>query len=179
MHNLGPTGFLSKGAIFFSTLLLLVILLFPAGPPLNAEQKTIYFYYGQGCPHCALVESFFSDTGVYDQYRIEKREVYFNRANATAFNRDMNRFGVPEAERAVPTVIADSNYLMGDKPIINGFSELAKDYKLSPEEMVALAASKEADSKPSTLAIFAGAAAIVLVIAGMCVIHKRRQKHRR
>jgi len=85
----------------------------------------IYFFYGQGCPHCALIEEFFEKEGLYKNYPIERKEIYFNRENALLFSNVMEQRGVSENERGVPTVVIGSKILVGDQVIITRFRKEA------------------------------------------------------
>jgi cytochrome c biogenesis protein CcdA/glutaredoxin len=85
------------------------------------ETKKIYFFYGDGCPHCTQVEKFFQAERLYDKYDIDQREIYFNRENAILFNQMLDSLGVSSEMRGVPAVIMGDKILMGDQPIIDGF----------------------------------------------------------
>src|SRR3972149_1798825 len=82
----------------------------------------IIFFYGTGCPHCAEVEKYFEENGMFDKYSIEKREIYFDRDNALLFNQVMDRLGVTAGDRGVPMVVIGNGVIMGDKPIIETFT---------------------------------------------------------
>lgn len=88
----------------------------------QAQSKpNIYFFYGTGCPHCALAEEFFLKENLYSRYPIDKREIYFNRENALLFNVLMDRLQVPPEGRGVPMVVMGDIVIMGDAPIIDTF----------------------------------------------------------
>ncbi|RJR26793.1 cytochrome c biogenesis protein [candidate division WWE3 bacterium] len=90
----------------------------------SAQENKIYFFYGNGCPHCAVVEEYFEKNGFFDKYPIENKEIYFNRDNAFLYNALMGKLGVPEQQRGVPTLVVGDKVFVGDKPIIDNF-ELA------------------------------------------------------
>ena len=89
------------------------------------EVGGIYFFYGEGCPHCTQVEKFFETQKLYDSYPIDKREVYFNRENAIFFNDLLTKLGKSNESRGVPTLIIGDTVLVGDSPIIENFVSLA------------------------------------------------------
>jgi len=93
-----------------------------------SKSSSIYFFYGQGCPHCAQVESFFEENNLYKRYPVEKKEIYFNKDNAFLFNTLLGSSQIPSTERGVPAVILGSKVLMGDKPIIDNFIIEAEKY---------------------------------------------------
>lgn len=116
------------GIVLGVGLLFALVFLLRAPAAAADTSKTIYFYYGTGCSHCAKVESYFDRINAYAKYHIENREVYFDNNNAAAFAAAMDALGVPASERGVPTVIIGDKVLTGDEPIINGFVDAADTY---------------------------------------------------
>lgn len=96
--------------------------------PTLAEEKKIYLFSGLGCPHCAQVNQFFEEKGFYDKYPIEKKEVYFDRENATALNEFFEKYEVPLERRGVPVVFIGDNYLVGGQDIPDQFEDLASKF---------------------------------------------------
>jgi len=88
----------------------------------------IYFFYGQGCPHCQIVEKWFEENKLYSKYPIQKKEVYFNRENATLFTNYLYSLNYKGDSIGVPTVIIDKKILVGDKIIIKEFIKEADLY---------------------------------------------------
>lgn len=91
------------------------------------DQPAIYFFYGNGCPHCSVVEEYFEKEDMYSRYPIQKREIYFDRDNAALFEILLKRAGY-EGSAGVPTVIMGTTVIQGDKPIINAFVREADFY---------------------------------------------------
>lgn len=81
----------------------------------------IYFFYGQGCPHCASVEAYFDENNLYEKYPITKKEIYFNRENTVFYNELLESLEVPKEGRGVPTVVIGDKVFIGDTPIIQNF----------------------------------------------------------
>jgi len=50
----------------------------------NSENQStcIYFFYGQGCPHCAKVEPFIDELEKRPDLEVHRFEIYNNRSNA-------------------------------------------------------------------------------------------------
>jgi cytochrome c biogenesis protein CcdA len=92
-------------------------------PTLAQETQKIFYFYGNGCPHCARVEQYFEQNDIYSRYSIEKKEIYSNPDNAVLFNSMLNNLGVPQSSRGVPTIIIGNEVITGDTPIINWFEE--------------------------------------------------------
>jgi len=85
------------------------------------ENSKIYLFYGQGCPHCSIVEEYFETQDLYAKYPVEKKEIYSNRDNALLFTSLLTKLGVPENRRGVPLVIIGDKVIVGDKSIIDNF----------------------------------------------------------
>lgn len=92
------------------------------------DSGKMYFFYGAGCPHCAIVEEYFEDNGFYDLYPIERKEIYFDRENAIFYTQLLDELGIPEDGRGVPTLVIGQKVIVGDKPIINNFVDEASEY---------------------------------------------------
>ena len=123
--------FLRRVVAIFIALLVFVGLI---GMAFAAHESTVYFFYGQGCPHCAIVENYFEENRMYDAYAIDAREIYFNRENALLYTNLMSELGVPREERGVPAVVMGETVIVGDQPIISRFEREA-DVFLAEQEV--------------------------------------------
>ncbi|MGC8924018.1 MAG: cytochrome c biogenesis protein CcdA [Candidatus Micrarchaeia archaeon] len=85
----------------------------------DAGNKTCaYFFYGDGCPHCAKVEPFINGIEAkYPNLEVHRFEIYNNRPNMVLFNKFAYSYGIPESETGVPTIFIGNTYLAGDGPI--------------------------------------------------------------
>jgi cytochrome c biogenesis protein CcdA/glutaredoxin len=90
-------------------------------PVLAKEETQIYFFYGQGCPHCSHVEKFFEEESLYQQYPIKKLEIYSNHENAIFYNQLLDKLEIPNESRGVPTLVIENKVFVGDKSIIANF----------------------------------------------------------
>lgn len=90
--------------------------------------KPIYYFYGDGCPHCAKVDKHFQEKGYYQIYPIEKKEIYFDRSNALLYNGMLHSRGISTDERKVPTIILGQTILVGDRNITENFETEAEKY---------------------------------------------------
>lgn len=90
------------------------------------ENEKIYFFYGQGCPHCEEVNRYFEENGIYDRYNIEKKEIYFDRENTAFFNQTLDNLGISVERRGVPSLVVGEKVISGDKAIISYFSDKEK-----------------------------------------------------
>ena len=88
--------------------LILGIFLFLMPLVVDAKEITLYFFHGNGCPHCAEEAKFLdSIKEEYNDLKIIKYEVWYNEGNANLLKKieeafDIKRSGVPT------TVIGDS-----------------------------------------------------------------------
>ncbi len=90
----------------------------------------VYFFYGDGCPHCALVEPVIDQLAVkYPDVRMEKMEVYKNRDNALKLNDMFESHDVTADNRGVPVVFLNGTYFLGDKPIIENLEKEIVNFK--------------------------------------------------
>jgi len=98
--------------------------------PVAAEQeaRSIIYFHGNGCPHCAKVDQWLEDNDLWSKYPIDDREIYDSPDNAKYFNQVLGDLGVPLRERGVPTMVLGEFTLSGDKPIIEGFIEAAGEF---------------------------------------------------
>ena len=83
----------------------------------------IYFFYGEGCPHCARVEPFINQLELKYNLEVHKFEIYKNRSNLILFNNYLDAYNIPEKERGVPTIFISNKYLIGDKPILENLEK--------------------------------------------------------
>jgi len=97
----------------------LVVLLIIANV-VRAEQLTCaYFFYGNGCPHCARVEPFISQLEQkYRNLEVYEFEIYDNRSNALILNDYFDAYGIPDEQRGIPVIFISNKYLIGDEPIL-------------------------------------------------------------
>lgn len=92
----------------------------------------VYFFYGDGCPHCANVEASGVLEKVAQNFTLIRMEVWHNSTNQQTFADFMGRLNIPTNQQGVPFVIIqykDGTYstLVGDKPVIDSLqSEVLK-----------------------------------------------------
>jgi glutaredoxin-related protein len=85
------------------------------------------FFYGNGCPHCAKVEKFFSDNVIEKKFDLVQKEVYFNRVNLKEFQNYADKLKISMDKLGVPFLIVNSgeacSYINGDQNIITFFQD--------------------------------------------------------
>ncbi|PID32299.1 hypothetical protein CR970_01320 [Candidatus Saccharibacteria bacterium] len=104
-------------------------------PTVAAEEETtykthIYFFWGDGCPHCAKAKPFLEDLAASsDDIELYKFEVYHDTANQDLLQRVSERLGVDSS--GIPFTI------IGDKPFIGYSGAFAKPMRERVEYCVA------------------------------------------
>jgi glutaredoxin len=98
----------------------LVILFFLARATVGSGGG-ITFFYGEGCPHCAIVEKFFEENKVEQKVTFEKKEVYSNKKNQREMAAHAKTCGLPTDNIGIPFLWTGSKCLVGDTEIIAFF----------------------------------------------------------
>lgn len=92
----------------------------PTGAPIfedsTNESIVIYFFYGSGCSHCALIEPYVDSVAAkYPQVTLLKLEVYYNSTNRALYQDFNERFDIKDPK--VPSVLVDDTALIGEESI--------------------------------------------------------------
>ncbi len=85
------------------------------------QTSEIVLFYGDGCPHCALVEEFVAQNSIEDKVPFAKKEVYYNKQNADEMVVKAQVCGFPTDSIGVPFLWDGSKCLVGDQDIIEFF----------------------------------------------------------
>ncbi len=111
-------------------LLLITALLLLSNFVLAQEEKTcIYFFYGEGCPHCANVHPVINELAEKFDIDMHQFEIYHNTKNGVLLNSYFEAYNVAPNKRGVPVVFIGNTYLIGDKPIINNIENKITGFK--------------------------------------------------
>ncbi|MFA5744694.1 MAG: glutathione S-transferase N-terminal domain-containing protein [Candidatus Paceibacterota bacterium] len=81
----------------------------------------IVLFYGDGCPHCAIIEEFVKDNDIEAKVSFEKKEVYYSKQNADDLVAKASLCGIPTDTIGVPFLWDGSKCLVGDRDIIEFF----------------------------------------------------------
>ncbi len=93
-------------------LFLFIIFFFPFFAFAKEKKVTLYFFHGNGCPHCAEEEVFLK--GIEKKYKnleIVEYEVWYDRENAELLKKVEKAFGITRT--GVPTNIIGKTVIMG------------------------------------------------------------------
>ena len=93
-------------------LVLLVLLSFYPVMSQNSEDKILYFFWGDGCPHCAEEKPFLEDLQEkHPDLDIQSYEVWHNKENAALLSRMAEAYDV--TAKGVPTTFVGSKVWVG------------------------------------------------------------------
>lgn len=90
------------------------------------EANVYEYFWGNGCPHCKVVQDFLDTWDKKDTIKLTKYEVWYDKANAKIMEARYNNCSEkPQGQMAVPFMVTpDGKCLVGDEPIINLFKSL-------------------------------------------------------
>ncbi|MBN1157335.1 hypothetical protein JXA85_06950 [Candidatus Woesearchaeota archaeon] len=153
-----------------SGVLLVAVLLFCIQTAIAETNACIYFFYGEGCPHCGKVEPFIRQIQTeYPNASVHVFEVYNNRSNMVLLNDYFDAYGVPQAEAGVPAVFISDSYLIGDTPILENLEESIQ-AESSSECPAINVETKGAEEKLGTLSIITVIGAALVDSINPCAI---------
>ena len=88
------------------------------------DNSEIIFFYGEECPHCKIVEEYFSKNNTAEKIQFSQREVYHNKNNAALMVEKAKLCGISEENLGVPMLwTKDKNCFFGDRDIIDFFNK--------------------------------------------------------
>ncbi len=89
----------------------------------NQLANQIILFYGDGCPHCAIVEEYINKNNVQNKISFTQKEVYYNQSNAKELEAKAKICGLPTDSIGVPFLWNGEKCLIGDQDIINFFKQ--------------------------------------------------------
>ena len=90
------------------------------------EADSYEYFWGNGCPHCAVVAEFFNSSDKDEKVKLVKYEVWYDKNNAKIMEDRYNKCDPkPQGQMSVPFMVTpDGKCLVGDAPIIELFKNL-------------------------------------------------------
>lgn len=89
-----------------------------AAPP-TFPPATYEYFWGNGCPHCEIVDKFFTTWEGKDKIQLTKYEVWYNSENARLMRERGTSCQIAQNDLAVPFLVTpEGKCLLGDEPII-------------------------------------------------------------
>lgn len=120
-----------KNKIIVPTILFIVVLVFSSVVLWQAKNKNqpekkfsdsqITLFYGDGCPHCEIVDKYILENKVEEKVSFDKKEVYNNQENQRELIEKARICNIPVNNIGVPFLWDGQNCLIGDQDIINFF----------------------------------------------------------
>jgi hypothetical protein len=85
----------------------------------NATDTDVILFYGNGCPHCAIVEKFIKDNNIAAKFQFNQKEVYYNTSSAEILFQKAQACGLASDNIGVPFFWDGPNgkYYVGDQEI--------------------------------------------------------------
>ncbi len=91
------------------------------------DEITLYFFHGDGCPHCAEEEIFLKDLEKkYSNFHIERYEVWYNEENAELLSKVEKAFSITRT--GVPTNVIGNTVITGYSSSIGSRIERAIEF---------------------------------------------------
>jgi glutaredoxin len=89
----------------------------------NQSSDQIILFYGDGCPHCAIVEDYINKNKIQEKIPLIQKEVYYNQNNAKDLKAKAKICGLPTDSIGVPFLWDGEKCLIGNQDIINFFKQ--------------------------------------------------------
>ncbi len=150
------------------------------------NQAILYFFWGNGCPHCAEAEPFLKDlVKKYPQMEVRAYEVWYNDENQSLFQKMGAAFGY--TPKAVPGIFLGELHWEGYTGSIGGEIEAAvtgclqngcKDAGAGVVSGGAVDVWTAASLSQSNLPVIIGGAVGVILLGGLAYFIFRPQKRR-
>lgn len=98
------------------------------------DPNAIVYYYGEGCPHCKVVNDFLVENNIAEKVSFEKKEVWDNKVNASEMGRRAKVCDIKPEGMGVPFVYAAGKCFIGEPDVKKFFSDKANlGAEVSPE----------------------------------------------
>ncbi len=119
-----------KSIFVLVSAVLLIVLLIVWGlqdePRIQDDSSEIVYYYGEGCPHCKVIDEFLEANAIAEKVSFSKKEVWNDRKNAAELSRRAKTCNVEPSGMGVPFVYGgDGRCYIGEPDVKKFFSEKA------------------------------------------------------
>lgn len=86
----------------------------------------IILFYGDGCPHCKIVDDFIAENKIEEKVKFSRLEVFNNTAGAKVLRDRAQACGISANQIGVPFLWTGQTCIVGDQEAIKFFKEKAK-----------------------------------------------------
>lgn len=100
-----------------------VVYAFWGVPYKGSSQKNAVLFYGDGCPHCEIVDKFVEENKVREKVQFERKEVFNNRTNANEMASRAKNCGIKTSGMGVPFLWDGEKCYQGDVDVIEFFKK--------------------------------------------------------
>ncbi|MDD3284166.1 MAG: hypothetical protein PHZ07_01070 [Patescibacteria group bacterium] len=83
--------------------------------------SNIILFYGDGCPHCKIVDQYIEENKIKSKLTFAEKEIYSSKENANLLIEKANICKIPNNTIGVPFLWDGTKCYMGDEDIINFF----------------------------------------------------------
>lgn len=131
------------------------------------ESVTIYYFWGDGCPHCAALRPFLDQLAADPGVELADYEVWYSESNRELFQRVAEAHGVDAG--GVPAVFAGGGAWIGDSPANRGAIAAVVDEcttRSCPDVAGAIVGGREPPSVPDEELPDTGGTVITLPLLG-------------
>ena len=88
----------------------------------SSELAEIILFYGDGCPHCAVLEKWMADNEIESKIELTKLEIYNNEENKNLLIERAKDCGITN-DIAIPFLWTGTDCIVGDEPIEQFFQQ--------------------------------------------------------
>lgn len=110
-------------AVLFVVVLIFSFVALSQGKKNNQSGEDIILYYGEGCPHCEIVDKYIEENNIESKVSFIRKEVYRNKENQEDLVTKARTCGFDDDGIGVPFLYDGEKCLIGDQDIINFFKE--------------------------------------------------------
>lgn len=116
-----------KNKIIIPTILFIVVLGFSSFLLLQTKnqpdrkQSQIILFYGDGCPHCEIVDKYIEDNKIEEKVSFVRKEVYNNEKNQKELIEKAKACAISDNNIGVPFLWEKGMCFVGDQDIIDFF----------------------------------------------------------
>ena len=104
---------------------------------ITGNDTVVYYFYGQGCPHCAKIEPFMENmTKEYPDVDIRMLEVWYNQTNQQIYAQVNAEAGITTPP-GVPEIVIGKTVLVGEVDIpakLEGYLQAIEKKKVKPSQ---------------------------------------------
>lgn len=89
----------------------------------NSLSDQIILFYGDGCPHCIIVDDYIAENDIENKISFLHKEVYNDSQNASELRQKAQLCNIPTSSIGVPFLWDGSTCIVGHEDIINFFKD--------------------------------------------------------